>query len=139
MMIRQFIKFGIIGVSNTLISYMIYIICLVLLCNLGIFQKFDYLIGSVISFLISVYWSFYWNERYTFNEENRQEKSKWKALLKTYICYSITGLFLGNILLYFTVDKIGIPKNIAPLINLTVTVPINFGLNKFWAFRDMKK
>lgn len=133
---KQFIKFGIVGISNTVISYAIYLLCLALFRRWGLLPNIDYLVGTVIAFLLSVLWSFYWNDRFTFEKKADEIRLKWKALIRTYMSYSITGLFLNNILLFLWVDMAGISKNVAPLINLFITVPINFVLNKFWAFRQ---
>jgi putative flippase GtrA len=59
--------------------------------------------------------------------------------LKTYLSYAATGLVLANILLYVFVDVLGIHKSVAPFISLLITVPLNFILNKYWAFRKEKK
>ncbi len=132
---KQFIRFGIVGLSNTIISYLIYIVCLKLFERFGLFLKADYVISSVIAFLLSVLWSFYWNNKYTFKKENGEYRSVWKALFKTYLSYALTGLILNNIFLYIWVEMLDISKSIAPIINLIVTVPLNFILNKYWAFR----
>lgn len=132
---KQFIKFGIVGLSNTLISYVIYIVCLKLFQGMKILPKNDYLVSSVIAFFLSVLWSFYWNNKYTFKAEQEEERSIWKALLKTYISYALTGLVLNNIFLYIWVQMVELSKDIAPVINLIVTVPLNFILNKYWAFK----
>lgn len=132
---KQFIKFGIVGLSNTLISYVIYIVCLKLFQGMEILPKNDYLVSSVIAFFLSVLWSFYWNNKYTFKAEQEEARSIWKALLKTYISYALTGLVLNNIFLYIWVQMVELSKDIAPVINLIVTVPLNFILNKYWAFK----
>ena len=131
----QFVKFGIVGLSNTVLSYLIYVIGLVLLRRLGLFPKTDYIISSIVGFLLSVFWSFYWNHKMVFKLSDGQERSWWKALVRTYISYSFTGLFLSNILLVLWIQVCHISEMVAPLINLLVTVPLNFLINKFWAFK----
>lgn len=133
--IMQFVKFGIVGVSNTVISYVIYIVCLLLFQSRNIFADIDYIIAQVIAFVLSVLWSFYWNNKMVFVEKEDQHRSWWKALIKTYISYSFTGLFLNSILLILWVQVLHISEFIAPIINLLVSVPINFIINKFWAFK----
>jgi len=135
----EFIKFGIVGVSNTLISYIIYSVSLLIFRSLNIFQGIDYLIAQVLQFILSVLWSYYWNNRFVFKLENGEKRSLWKSLLKTYITYSFTGLFLNTILLYLWVDILGINEFIAPIINLLVSVPLNFINNKLWVFKSEKK
>ena len=134
--LAQFIKFGLIGVTNTLLSYGIYMLVIWLLTPYNI--SFDYIIGSVLGFIISVLWSFYWNNKLVFNKDS-EKRSLLKSLLKTYLSYASTGIVLANILLYVFVDLMGISKAIAPFIGLLITVPLNFVLNKYWAFRKEKK
>lgn len=124
----QFIKFGIVGVSNTLISYVMYMI--------GIGLGFHYLLANFLAFTVSVINSFYWNNRYVFKKGEGEARSPFKAFVKTALSYAGTGLVLSSILLAVQVDVLGVPKWLAPLINLAVTVPLNFILNKLWAFRS---
>lgn len=124
----QFIKFGIVGGINTVLSYLITNGCYYLL---DLHEQ----ISNLVAFLITVYISFTLNSKFVFNE-NEENRNYWKSLLKVYASYSITGLFLTAILLYIEEELIGIPHYIATLMNLIVTVPINFILNKFWAYKD---
>lgn len=134
-MAMQFVKFGIVGLSNTIISYVIYVGGLIFLQYFGIFPKVDYLVAQIVAFILSLLWSFYWNNKMVFVLEKGKERSLWKALVKTYISYSFTGLFLNSILLVFWVQICNISEFIAPIINLLVSVPLNFVINKFWAFK----
>lgn len=136
---KQFIKFCTVGLSNTIISYLVYIICLRFFEIYHLFIGYDYFISSLSAFLISTFWSFCWNDRFTFKKGVGEKRSVWKALLKTYMSYSFTEVFVSNALLYLEIDRLGISKDIAPLINLSVTVPLNYLLNKYWAFRERHK
>lgn len=132
----QFVKFGIVGLSNTVISYVIYAGLLILFKQAGILMNSGYLVSQTIAFIISVAWSFYWNNKMVFVVHEGQERSIWRALIKTYISYSFTGLFLSTVLLVLWVQVCHISEFIAPAINLLVTIPLNFLINKFWAFKE---
>ena len=134
--LAQFIKFGLIGVTNTLLSYGIYMLVIWILTPYNI--SFDYLIGSVLGFIISVLWSFFWNNKLVFTEGS-EKRNILKSLLKTYLSYATTGIVLSNILLFLFVDLMGISKAVAPFLGLLITVPLNFVLNKYWAFRKERK
>lgn len=134
--VEQFVKFGIVGVSNTIISYVLYAGSLMMFQKYEVFPNGDYLIAQVISFVLSVAWSFYWNNKMVFVKEEGKERSLWKSLLKTYVSYSFTGLFLNSILLVLWVQVLHISEFVAPVINLIISVPINFLINKFWAFKS---
>ena len=126
--LMQFIKFGVVGLSNTVISYVVYVIML----NLGA----HYLVASVTGFVVSVINAFYWNNRYVFAAAEGEKRSLLGNFCKCFLSYAGTGLVLNNILLILQVQVLGWPESIAPLINLVVTIPLNFILNKLWAFRS---
>lgn len=132
----QFLKFAMIGITNTGISYGINIIVLMLMQPLEV--PWDYIAGNIIGFILSVLWSFYWNNRLVFVEKEDEHRQFWKSLFKTYIAYGFTGIILNNILSWVWIHGFKISKYIAPLINLLISVPINFILNKVWAFKTEK-
>ena len=138
-LLMQFVKFGIVGLSNTVISYVIYVVTLILFQKNNLIQSVDYLAAQGIAFVLGVLWSFYWNNKFVFEKADNEERNIVHALIKTYISYAFTGLFLNSIFSLLWVEVLGIPKIIAPIINLLVSVPLNFIMNKFWAFRKSEK
>ena len=132
----QFVKFGIVGVSNTILAYLLNIGTILLLIPLNV--SWDYIAGNLVGFFLSVLWSFYWNSKFVFVAKEGEKRNTGKALLKTYISYGFTGIVLNNILSYIWVDILGISKYIAPAFNLVLSVPINFIINKLWAFKTEK-
>lgn len=83
-----------------------------------------------MSWIISVFNAFYWNNKYVFRNENT-----WlKALIRTYISYGFSFI-LGNILLIVLIEFFKVSEIIAPLIILVITIPLNFLMNKFWTFK----
>ena len=135
----QFIKFGVVGVTNTAVSYFTYLIFYGLFRLIGIFPRADYMIAQYIAFFISVLWSFYWNNKFVFEEKETGERNIWKALIKMYMSYALTGLILSPLALLLWVEVFHIPKTIAPLINSIIFLPVNFIINKLWAFKGEKK
>ena len=65
-------------------------------------------------------------------------KEHLKAYLKTVVCYGITGLVLSPIIKVL-LSNVGVPYYIASLGSLVITIPLNFVLNKFWAFNNKKE
>ena len=128
--VYQFIKFGIVGVSNTLIAYIAYSIC--------VYVGIHYLIANAIAFFISVLNAYYWSDRFVFKKGEGESRSALWTLAKTYIAYGSTGLLLASILLCLYVDKLHISEYIAQLLVLVVTIPLNFIINKFWSFKTKK-
>ena len=134
----QFIRFGIVGLSNTLLGYIIYAISLKLMRLAGVFGNVDIYIAQFIMFILSVAWSFYWNNRFVFVKDDNENRNVLKALVKTYISYAFTSLILAEALLVLWVNVLGINEFIAPVLSLLITVPLNFLIQKFWAFRKEK-
>lgn len=130
----QFIKFGIVGLSNTIIAYVLNILTLLILRPFVL--NWDYVIANIVAFVLSVLWSFYWNNKYVFTVKEGEKRSTLHTLLKTYASYGFTGIVLNNALSYVWINLLFISKYIAPLINLIVSVPVNFVMNKMWAFRS---
>lgn len=128
-LILQFIKFGLVGVSNTVVNLGIYYIL--------IFFHVNYILANMIGFVISVINAYYWNNRFVFNSEIAEKdsfKTTLKKLAKVYASYTTTFI-LTNVMLYLWVDILGISKILAPIINSIITIPINFLMNKLWAFK----
>ncbi len=120
--IIQFIKFGIVGFSNTVIGLVTY--------YLFLWVGLHYMLANVMSWVISVFNAFYWNSRYVFKTGN-----PWlTALFRTYVSYSCSFV-LGSVALYVLVEFSSVSKIIAPLLVLVITIPLNFMLNKFWTFK----
>lgn len=130
-LILQFIKFGLVGVSNTLVSWACYYLFLWIDDRL-------YLVGSIVGTIVSIANAFFWNDRFVFKGGKRDWKSKLKRLGKTYISYGGTSL-LGMLLLWVEVNVLGINKAIAPPVNLIITIPMNYLINKFWTFRKRRE
>lgn len=133
----QFVKFGLVGVWNTVFSYAINVGCLLAFQKMGVLgtANLDMYVANTIAFILSVLVSFLLNSKFVFTLEEGQSRNFWKALFKSYLSYGFTGIILNNVLAYLWVDILGISKFIAPLISLVIAIPINFLMNKLWAFK----
>lgn len=150
---KQIVKFSLVGVLNTLISYVIYVAALA--CGL------PYIVGSLLGFFVSVFHAWVWQYFVIFKEESTQsDRVWWRSLLKTYTSYAATGLILQNALLFGLLDVVHyesifsgffsngsflifssareLAEYSAPFLLLIITVPLNFILNKYWAFGEKK-
>ncbi len=127
---RQFIGFVEVGITNFLVNYITYAFFL--------YIGFSYHMANVMGFIISVFNAFYWNNKFVFKQEESGKRSWLYTLIKTYISYAFTGLLLTEVLLYIEISILGLPQIIGPVINLFITTPFNFILNKFWTFKVNK-
>lgn len=123
----QFFKFGLVGLSNTIISLAIYYFIIFLNRDL-------YMLGNVLGWVVSVANGFYWSNKYVFKSQENSCASVLKRLLRTYLSYGVTFL-LSTALLVIQVDILGVSEWLAPVINLIITIPLNFIFNKFFAFK----
>lgn len=122
----QFLKFGIVGVSNTAISLCVYELCV----HLGL----HYLAANAVGLVISVVNAYYWNNRCVFGDGRKKTfPQHLRAYLKSLTAYG--GAFvLDSLLLTLWVEALGVPEALAPLLNLVITIPLNFLVNKYWTF-----
>lgn len=157
----QFIKFCIVGLSNTIICEGIYVVLL--------FLGVHYLAANIIGNLISILNAYYWSNKYVFKAEEGEQRVWWKVLLKTYATYGFSMLLsagllvfwleiiqlerfmgpvlsmLGNLGILGFLSNIGIvleakifSEILAAMINLIITIPLNYVINKCWAYRKSK-
>ncbi len=125
--IIQLIKFGCVGISNNLIFFAIYYICLAFNVNYLTANIFAYSISSLSGYILNKIWVF---------RRNKEKTSR--KIVKYYIIYG--SAFLINVLsMYILVDILVISAIVAPIITMCITVPYNFVLNKLWIFKDNRK
>lgn len=127
----QFLKFVVVGLSNNIVYYIFYVIF--------IMAEVGYLFANGAAFTISIVNSFYWNNKYVFEKKGKSKRKAALMFIKTFICYSVTGIVLSNVLMIIWIEKLGIHQILAPVINLVITTPVNYVLNKFWAYKDSEK
>lgn len=120
----QFIKFGLVGFSNTIISLLVYYI----LIYLGI----SYLIANIAGYIISSLTGYVFNKIWVFKDAKRSIAN---SMIRYYVVYCSS--FLINVsTMYLWVDIINIQKTIAPLLTLIITIPYNFIFSKYWTFKS---
>ena len=131
---KQFIKFCVVGMSNTLIAYLINMFILWLLT--GIKWHYDYILANAMAFILSVLWSYFWNNGYVFKAKEGECRDSKEIIVKTYILYGFTGIVLNGFLLWIWVDIMGVPKIIAPWLNPVFSVAFTYIMSKLWIYRS---
>lgn len=119
----RFIKFGLVGILNTLINWILFII----LNRLGSY----YIISNIIAYSISTLNSYLWNSKWVFKYSGDSLK---ETSLK-FIILNIIGLTLNTIILYLLVDIVGLRKLIALIITTGIVMILNYFINKIWVFK----
>jgi putative flippase GtrA len=119
----QFVKFGIVGVSNTLLTFIVYTILL---------KGFDvwYLAASAIGFIVGATNGFLLNRRWTFREHvgDAMTPVRW-AIVQS------TGLAINIGLLYLFVHEAGLDELVAQALTIGVVTITTFFANRAWTFR----
>lgn len=121
--VRQFVKFGIVGLSSTIIDW-------------GIFYLLNhymvyYLTAKVMSFSVAVINSFIWNRRWTFRS---QDPNRNKEFIK-FLLISLVGLTINALIMYVAVSVYGTRKIVGLIFATGITTSWNFLANKFYTFR----
>lgn len=122
-MLVQFVKFGIVGVSNTLLAFTIYT---VLLKGFGVW----YLAASAIGFVLGAVNGFLLNRRWTFagHVGDSLTPVRWGVVQGC-------GLALNEGLLYLFVDGAGVEKLLSQAFATIIVTVITFLVNRAWTFR----
>lgn len=118
---EKFIKFSMVGFGNLFVSLVTYYILVSFSINYQIANIGGFITGSINGYI--------WNKLWVFKEK----KQNINSIIKFYATYLSTWL-LSALLLYIWVEKMGISDKIAPVINVFITTPINYFLNKYWVF-----
>lgn len=121
--LTRFIKFGLVGVLNTIINWVLFI----LLNSIGVY----YIISNIIAYSISTLNSYLWNSKWVFkyNGDNINQTTF------KFITLNIIGLVLNTIILFLLVDIIKLPKIISLIITTGIVMILNYFINKLWVFK----
>jgi putative flippase GtrA len=119
----QFVKFGIVGVSNTLLTFAVYTL---LLKVFGVW----YLAASAIGFIVGAVNGFLLNRRWTFRGHvgDALTPVRWSVVQGC-------GLALNETLLFAFVSGAGLDKLIAQAFAIMLVTVLTFFANRAWTFR----
>ena len=122
--INKFIKFGLVGVLNTLINWIIFAV----LNFVGVY----YIVANVIAYAIATANSYIWNSKWVFKYNGKDKK---ETTIK-FIILNLIGLALNTAILYFLVDILLFNKLIGLVITTVIVMVINYIVNKIWVFKE---
>ena len=119
----QFLKFGIVGVSNTLIFFAVYTL---LLKVFGVW----YVAASGIGFAVGAVNGFLWNRAWTFKGHvgDALTPVRWFVVQGG-------GLLLNLGLLYLFVDGAGLDELVGQAVTIVIVTLVTFFVNRAWTFR----
>jgi putative flippase GtrA len=120
----QFLKFGIVGISNTLLTAGT---IWVLLKGLN---YSDYL-ANIIGYVVGLINSFVWNRKWTFESKTKVSDTIYKFIGIFAVCYLFQ---LGN--LYILLHYTQIDPYLSQLLSIGIYTILNFGMNKYYTFKS---
>lgn len=119
---EKFIKFGLVGVLNTIITIVVFNILRFVDINIVVANTTGYICGMINSYL--------WNNRWVF-----KSNSKDISTVAKFIVVNAITMIINNCILILLVQKIGINEVIAQCGALVLTTVINFIGSKLWIFK----
>lgn len=122
--IRQFIKFGLVGVLNTIITLSIIFVFMKLL-------NVSYILSNVIGYLFGFVNSFMLNKIWTFKSKKSIGSESFFFVLIFVVCYFIQLTFL-----IILKEKLLVKPEYAQIISMILYSIINFSGNKFITFKN---
>ncbi len=122
--VRQFIKFGIVGLGNTVIDFGIFTLGTRLL-------HLQYLLANTLSWICAVFFSFSLNKYWTFR--SLDATAIHRQYFKFFIV-SLISLLISLALLSYLIGQLGMQDLVAKGATIVVVMFWNFFMNKFWTF-----
>lgn len=119
--ITKFIKFNIIGLLMTVLTFILYFICNELFA-------FSLIISNIISYTIPVVFSFILNEIFTFNIKLNFKERIYKITI--YLLMKFCFLFADTVILILWVTYCNIDKYFSKIINTILLTILSFKLTQ---------
>jgi putative flippase GtrA len=122
--LRQFVKFCLVGVVNTLIDYLVYI---------GLTRGLDvyFIYANIIAILVAMSFSFIFNKYWTFRNYHNDIKGQYFKFFAVNLVYFL----LNNTVVYVLVSYFLIFDLIAKVIAIIIGLGWNFLANRYWTFK----
>lgn len=131
--IMEVIHFGMVGVINTLMGWVI----MAVLYNL---IHMNYWLSSGISYFIGSVFSYHANGKLTFKVENKDKALPWRFAINIIVCYlvafSVAQPLVEKVL---ASQPAVIVDNVAMILGMCIFIVMNFFGQKLFVFRKTKK
>lgn len=122
-LMEKFLKFGLVGILNTIITIIIFNVLRVIGMNMIIANSIGYICGMINSY--------FWNNKWVF-----KSNSKDMITIGKFIVVNVITMFINNFILILLVQNMGINEVISQGAALVLTIVINFVGNKLWTFNE---
>ena len=122
---KKILKFGLVGIVNTLIS----IGCYILFVKFGM----HYILANIVSYMIGLVNSYYWNKKWVFNNTENH-----LSVFVKFVIVNLVVLSINTGCLFLLVHKWGFNQYGSQLAATALGMGINFLLNNKWTFETAK-
>ncbi|EKD57098.1 MAG: putative membrane protein [uncultured bacterium] len=128
--LKQFIKFGIVGLSGTIIDLGFYNL-------LAISLGFNIYIARTISFVLAATSNYFLNRTWTFQSKEKKIAKEYSQFFFVSVVGLLLNLVIMRVVLNYTKDFASeiLEKNIPVLIAIIIVLFWNFIANKYWTFK----
>ena len=120
-MVRQLLRFGIVGAGNTALSFTTYTLLLAL--------RTPYVLAAAIAFFAGAVNGYVLNRRWTF-----AARDAWRARI-AYVAVQAAGLVANAVLLWLAVHEAGLGRVAGYLVVIPPITVAMFLANRAWVFR----
>ena len=125
-LLQQAVKFGLVGVLNTLIDYAVYSLLLLIP-----FIREHYVIAQVAGYSAGLANSLYFNKRWTFAQKERVSR----AQLLTFLAVNLAALGVSTAVLVMTQEWLGWNPYAGKIVATLFSMTVNFLGNKVMVFK----
>ena len=101
----QYLKFIVVGSINAIVNYVAYAAV--------VFVGGHYVLATLVGFVLSVLSSYLINSRLVF--ERDEGVKGWQVLLRLYVVYAFSGLFLTTLLTWLFLDVLNLEEGVRSL------------------------
>ena len=124
--VRQFVKYGIVGASNTVITFVVYSVLVTLGVPYTIALLLGYAVGSLNSYFLNRHWTF------------RARDIAHTQAGTRFAIVQVCAIGVNELLLYVLVHHAGVAKIPAQAILTVPVLAVTFFVNRLWSFARPK-
>lgn len=121
--VQSLFKYGFFGLLSTGINFLL----LYILMKMGVY----YIVSNIISYIIAVYLSYYFNKWWVFSSGEEVDKSIVKI---KYFFIRIISLFIDSILLYLCVDMLRKDIFVSKVLISILIIFVTYLINRYYIF-----
>jgi putative flippase GtrA len=121
----KLIRFGAVGILNTLIDYAVFVFCFQIM-EMGL------LVANMVAFLVAVNFGYVMNKTWTFRDDSRGRVAIARGVL--FLASYAIGFLVGSTVLWLA--SLYVDPRIAKIVSIGASLVVNFILSKTVVFRS---